>query len=74
MPIALACPHCVILAVKDKRGDAIAIAYDYGAWTRCCAHPTANSLISCPEMRPLLRLNADDETKVVEVVDKGPGK
>lgn len=74
MPTTLACPHCAILAVKDQDGDAVTIAYDYGAWTRSCSDPSVHSLILCPEMRPLLGLSIEDEAKVVEVVDRGPGK
>jgi hypothetical protein len=67
MATALACPRCAILATKEEDGDIVKMAYDVGAWSQHWAHPHVGSLTLCPEMRPVLYLTPDEETKVVEV-------
>jgi hypothetical protein len=56
MPTTLICPTCGASADVHLDGDALRIDYDYGAWSRRCAHPGIASMSTCPGMQSVVQL------------------
>lgn len=65
----LVCPVCRITAMEEREGTT-RISYDFPVWAASCTHHSMSSLLLCPNMRPLLKINPSDAATVVEVRDK----